>query len=320
MSNASGKVFGIGLSKTGTTSLTKALNILGVKSIHYPWDETTYAELRRGEYRLSLLRDYDGVTDTPVAPFFAQLDRAWPDSKFILTIRDKPSWLRSAESHWKGYKQGRHAGNPRFAEFADFISACVYGCVEFNAERFSYAYDTHVELVTRYFENRPDDLLVLDICGGAQRWDALATFLGRDHPGDLPFPHEFRTGGRRDHVDPAEQLARAVREVGAAVPQNGTVILVDQQELGDALTGDRERIPFLEIDNVYWGNPEDDASAIAAVERLRTEKSASHIVFAWPSFWWFKHYPIFVSYLRSRYSCIQETNCIVVFDLASTSR
>lgn len=38
--NTKFKVFGIGLSRTGTTSLGTALNQLGIKTIHYPHDET----------------------------------------------------------------------------------------------------------------------------------------------------------------------------------------------------------------------------------------------------------------------------------------
>ena len=35
------KIFGLGLSKTGTSSLGEALNILGINTIHYPFDEAT---------------------------------------------------------------------------------------------------------------------------------------------------------------------------------------------------------------------------------------------------------------------------------------
>lgn len=75
-------VFHLWLSKTGTSTLTDALNILGIRTIHYPHDEQTFGELKRGDYRLSVFRDYQGVTHTPVAPFYAQLDQAWPGSKF----------------------------------------------------------------------------------------------------------------------------------------------------------------------------------------------------------------------------------------------
>ncbi len=54
------KVFGLGLSKTGTSSLTDALNLLGIRSTHYPHDERTYDELRSGNYRLSILEEFYG--------------------------------------------------------------------------------------------------------------------------------------------------------------------------------------------------------------------------------------------------------------------
>jgi len=161
------KVFGIGLSKTGTTSLSAALNLLGISSVHFPHDEGTFSELRRADYRLSVLAEYDSVTDTPVAPFFAQLDAAWPGSRFILTVREKESWLASAEAHWRLLKEtGPRAQDAPYQEFVDFINACVYGCTRFQRERFSYVYDRHLEAVRVHFRDRPSDLLVLDICGG----------------------------------------------------------------------------------------------------------------------------------------------------------
>ena len=45
------KIFGVGLSRTGTRSLTQGLQMLGFDAIHYPGDETTYAELSNGEDR-----------------------------------------------------------------------------------------------------------------------------------------------------------------------------------------------------------------------------------------------------------------------------
>jgi hypothetical protein len=72
----------------GMSSPTEALERLGVRAIHYPYDARTYDELRRGDYRPSILGEYQAVLDIPVAPFYAQLDAAWPGSRFILTVRD----------------------------------------------------------------------------------------------------------------------------------------------------------------------------------------------------------------------------------------
>ena len=136
------KVFGLGLSKTGTSSLTEALNLVGIRSVHYPFDERTLEELKAGCYRLSILEEYQGIMDLPVAPFYAQLDRVYPGSKFILTVRERASWLRSCELHWRLMSEWLE-NFPQFKRFQEFIGACVYGAHGFNRERFSYVYETH---------------------------------------------------------------------------------------------------------------------------------------------------------------------------------
>ena len=78
------KIFGIGLSRTGTTSLTLALSELGLHAYHFP----------RGR---EVIDSVDAATDTPVAAWYQDLDAAYPDSKFILTLRHRPEWLDSCE-------------------------------------------------------------------------------------------------------------------------------------------------------------------------------------------------------------------------------
>jgi len=94
------KVFGIGLSRTGTRSLTQALQVLGFDAIHYPADEDTYAELAHGQCELSVLRNYDALTDITTVPYYQQLDKIYPGSKFILTVSDREGWLKSCRNHW----------------------------------------------------------------------------------------------------------------------------------------------------------------------------------------------------------------------------
>ncbi len=56
-----GRIFGIGLSRTGTKSLATALNTLGIATIWYPQDSQTFAELAIGKFRLSVLQRYRGI-------------------------------------------------------------------------------------------------------------------------------------------------------------------------------------------------------------------------------------------------------------------
>ena len=184
-----GKVFGIGLSRTGTRTLAAALNLLGIHTKWYPSDQTTFLELVSGKFELTVLQEYDAVTDTPVVPYYPEFDRIYPGSKFILTVREKESWLRSCKKHWAsfGFSGAEPAQAPFWRQFACFIDCCVYGCHGFNADRFSFVYDSHVHNVQRFFEDRPQALLVMNICDG-QGWDVLCPFLDCPVP-KAPFPH-----------------------------------------------------------------------------------------------------------------------------------
>ena len=46
----------------------------------------------------------------------------------------------------------------------------------------------------KYFEDRPDDLLVMD-CDEPDKWEKLCPFLGRPVP-ETPYPHTGRKGLR----------------------------------------------------------------------------------------------------------------------------
>jgi hypothetical protein len=192
-----GKIFAIGLSRTGTLSLTRALATLGIEVQHYPNDPQTQAELKTGRYRLTVLERVQALTDIPVAPFYPQLDAAYDGSKFILTTRDTDAWLASVDNHFRMYLETRRDA------FDDFVLACVYGSLEFSAERFRYVKEHHEESVRRYFAGRPDRLLVLDISRG-EGWDELCDFLGRPVP-SMPYPHENKALARPARPRPARR-------------------------------------------------------------------------------------------------------------------
>lgn len=210
------KIFGIGLSHTGTNSLTAALNLLGIKTIHWPVDRQTYLELSSGNYRLSLLEHYQCITDITTVPFYPQFDRVYPGSKFILTFREKESWLRRMREINAGWKKYGHKNfimkyGQRFIEdwrfyklgsfksvfsrmlhdeAIEFTRVATYGGLYFlDEERLSYVYDTHHKNVLEYFKDRTQDLLVIKITGG-EGWDVLCPFVGKPVP-SVAFPNIF---------------------------------------------------------------------------------------------------------------------------------
>lgn len=171
------KIFGIGLSRTGTKSLTKALNLLGFNIVHYPVSEQLFEEMASGNYDFSLLDDLDGITDITVASFYAQLDKLFPGSRFILTVRNKSEWLAGLLKHWEGRSAFDYSPEREIhMKIRRFLRATVYGTYSFNAERMSYIYDLHIHNVREYFKDKPGALLILDITNG-DGWEKLCPFF-----------------------------------------------------------------------------------------------------------------------------------------------
>lgn len=114
------------------------------------------------------------------------------------------------------------------------------------------------------------------------------------------------------------QTQRIKEEIAALVPAGDTLLLVEGRDpwgTEDIVAG-RRAIPFMEKDGQYWGSPEDDATAIREVERLR-QAGANFMVFGWQSFWWLDYYAGLHRHLRANYLCALENDRLVVFDLRS---
>ena len=297
-----GKVFGIGLSKTGTSSLAEALNVLGINTIHYPHDAITYQELKAGQFRLSILNQYDGIADTPVVPYYPQFDKLYPGSKFILTIREKKEWLASVEKHWQ--VASTYEDQPLKREFQHFIRTAVYGCIDFQKDRFSYVYDVHEQQVLRYFADRPDDLLVMNICEG-EGWEVLCPFLHLPVPGE-PFPHANEW---------MSKLIRATQTFSSVIPVESTSVLIDDQLLGNDFAQGRRCLPFPEENGIYCGPPENGEKGIAALKETIARYEADHLVLAWPSFWWLDTYPEMNGYIKNNFNHIASTPELILYKI-----
>jgi hypothetical protein len=160
------KILGIGLAKTGTTSLNDAFAILGITSIGCPES-------------IAAIKRFEAATDGMVADQFEALDRAFPGSKFIYTARDPDNWLNSY-TRYHGRKQSSLPGH------AD-MTRRLYGTTGTERDILLAAFDRHERRVFEYFRDRPDDLLIIDIVGGRADWEMLCSFLDRPVP-DAPFP------------------------------------------------------------------------------------------------------------------------------------
>jgi hypothetical protein len=216
------RIFVTGLSRTGTSSITRALTILGYRTLHWPPIVGLHGP---DDIRLQWpwwLETYDAFTDVPVAAFYGELDRRFPNAKFIETHRDRVPWLRSCREHFSV---------PSVDEEARRLHHRVYGSDLFDEERFAAAHDRHGEAVRAYFRGR-DNFLVYSVTAG-EGWEPLCRFLGRPLP-PVPFPFEnaatyYRlTGAGQERLDvriwelaaeesdAAADIARLAEHIGLA--------------------------------------------------------------------------------------------------------
>ncbi len=205
MNAGTSKIFGIGLSKTGTTSLARALDILGYRTRDY-LGVTHYRTGDLSSVDLDIIDSNDAFTDTPIPSFYRQLDKAYPGSKFILTVRDKEGWLKSCK---KQFNQ-KLADKQNEATRQVFLD--LYGTNVFDEEKFSAGYDRFVTGVKDYFRERPEDLLILDVAAG-DGWEQLCPFLGKEIP-DIPFPRANVTRIRWMDIN---QLVAAAQEAAGQI-------------------------------------------------------------------------------------------------------
>jgi len=168
-----GKVFGIGLHRTGTTSLGLALQQLGYRT-HAHADAHSREEAKRKARELC--EEYDALEDVPWPVLYEWLDEEYPNSKFILTVRPEEEWIDSVCRKFGGRTIEAHAWI--YDGVGDPLN---------DRERYLRKYRRHNRNVLNYFgDRRGDDLLVMDITKG-EGWGKLCPFLGEPIPW-LPFP------------------------------------------------------------------------------------------------------------------------------------
>jgi len=192
------RVFGIGMHKTGTTSLHHAFEILGFKSSHWPsahWAKQVFTEMKYSGQSPLLDKSY-AACDLPIPLLYKELDKAYPGSKFILTVRSEESWLQSVERHWdERFNQYRCRWDTD--PFTHRVHKELYGQRNFDREVFLARYRRHNAEVREHFKNRPGDLLDLNLeslpfktC--ACEWEPLCAFLGHPVP-NVEYPQSYRT-------------------------------------------------------------------------------------------------------------------------------
>jgi len=177
-----GKIWGVGLFRTGTSSLTRALRELGYDIVHPPRPALLPEMLEE-------IKDTNGANDSPIAYQYKELDKIFPDSKWILTTRHLDTWLKSVEYFLSViYDSGED----------DEIRTLLYGSRKFDKEKYTKAWIKHHAEVEEYFKDR--ELLVMNMDEGGFNWENLCNFLGKEIP-NTPYPHDHTMENVREWWD-----------------------------------------------------------------------------------------------------------------------
>ena len=196
-----GKVFAIGLHKTGTTSLATHLESLGYRTVHYPRvvDGVAYETLVAPlvgdkEAVLSvldpLLRAYDGFTDVPFPGLYRPLAARYPDAKFILATRSLDDWWQSLSKHWLLHKASRTLNPFERVQYEDYLPG-LRQASEQDAALFKDAHIRHLAACRVFLP--ADRLLEIDL-DSPTKSDAIARFLCEEQ---VSFPHLNQSRRRR---------------------------------------------------------------------------------------------------------------------------
>ncbi|MEB3265588.1 MAG: sulfotransferase [Cyanobacteriota bacterium] len=191
---ARAKVFGIGLNKTGTTTLQECGKILGYRCSSCDRslldDVATRGDLSRVQ---RVVDQHDFFEDWPWPLIYRQLDHLYPGSKFILTVRQSTdTWLRSLRSHALRTSPRRHCRKLAYG----------YNYPQGHEQEHLDFYERHNQEVRTYFQNRPNDFIELCWENG-DGFKELCTFLGCDIP-QVPFPHA--NSARSNAVQPVKLI------------------------------------------------------------------------------------------------------------------
>jgi len=101
------KIIGTGFGRTGTDSMRKALNLLGVGPTHHmhvigqdKHHRQLWLDLAKGSEPdwTKLFNGYNACTDWPSAFYWRTLIEEYPEAKVLLTMRSAESWWASFEA------------------------------------------------------------------------------------------------------------------------------------------------------------------------------------------------------------------------------
>ncbi len=175
------KVFGIGLNKTGTTTLGTCFTQLGLNHLSVRHDLLIKYRDGRLEDVFAVLDRYDSFEDWPYPLMYREIfERYGSKALFVLTTRrDAQVWLNSLKAHSLTTPPVHHSR----------LLAYGYNYPHENEQHHLDFYERHNREVRAFFAANDASDRLLEVCweNGAG-WPELCAFLGVTNP-NVPFPH-----------------------------------------------------------------------------------------------------------------------------------
>ena len=195
------KIIGAGVGRTGTYSLRSALNELGLGPTHHMEEVIHHmpvqlslwqAALNGNQDWAAIYKSYQSAVDWPTAGFHREIAKAYPDAKFILTVRSPESWAESFSAIIYTLLEGRDKAPPKMHPWIDWGTGVIAKTGfprGLDKTALAKAFVEHNEAVKELIPAK--NLLVYEV---KQGWEPLCKFLG------VPVPtSEFpKTNGRAE--------------------------------------------------------------------------------------------------------------------------
>lgn len=187
------KIFCIGYNKTGTTSLGKALYELGIIIAPQKPAEILINDWGDDEYKniIKFCKEYQCFQDVPfsLTDSYKYLDKAFPNSKFILTVRDTPDqWYNSIRNfHSKLFGTGGHPPTKEDLLTANYVYSgwmwdfmkIGYGVLDgdvYNKTLLVNSYNLHNESAKDYFKGKSNQYIEINL-SERESYKRLCDFL-----------------------------------------------------------------------------------------------------------------------------------------------
>ncbi len=169
------KVFGVGLARTGTTSMHQAMGLLGLNSA-----PDSVALLDRID--TDFLARHDAFFDNPIPFRYRELQAVCPDARWIVTQRPLNDWLASMQ--WL-FGPGLDRLDADTRAIGDRVHRSLYGSDTFDAQRLRSIYERHYADLADWVTGR--EAIWIHVDQGIS-WDPICELLQVDVPAE-PFPH-----------------------------------------------------------------------------------------------------------------------------------